>query len=183
MENRKRWSFWKKLKWKVKAFKHIGVISILLPYGDVGVAHPMLGAFYVATMPLIAALDEERREAPFLEEVYLFASDFIEPYLYGDERVEKKGDLKRVYTEAEKFFAYLENLEQREPFASWLIRKIISSYLTDVSTAFELLYEVEKNKKFQRLGEFFIHLAFAIGDLDREELQEAHTCMKELINS
>ncbi|MCI4409406.1 MAG: hypothetical protein JHC26_09955 [Thermofilum sp.] len=178
MENRKKWSFWRKLKWKVKAFKHVGLIALLLPYPEVGYAHPLLGAFYTATTPLLALLEEERKKAPFLEEVYLISSDFVEPYLYGDERAEKKGDLKRVYSEAEKFFDYLKGLEQREPFASWLLREIISSYLTDVSTAFDLLYEVEKDKEFQKLGKFFRHLMFAIGDLDEEELNEAKELIK-----
>jgi len=181
-QERVKWGFWRKWKWRIKAFKYIGVIAMLFPYPEIGFAHPMLDAFYIATAPLIAD-PEEAEKAPLLKEVYLYASDIIEPYIYGDEKAQKEGNLERVYTEAEKMLIYLKELEQREPYASWLIRKIVSSYLIDVSNAFMLLYEVEKDKKFHRVNEFFTHIAFAIDDLDEKELQEAYTCMKELIKT
>lgn len=176
-EKSKRWGFLRKWKWRFKAYKHMGIIAFLFPYSDEGFAHPILGSFYTASTPLLALPEEERKErAPFLEEVYKF-SEFIEPYLYGDEKIEKEGSLEKVYTEAERFFLFMKELEGREPEASWLIRKIVSGYLTDVAIAFDFLCEIEGDKNFCRLKLFFEFLGEAFDYLDEECLYKAKTLL------
>jgi hypothetical protein len=169
----RRWGFWERWRRRFRAFKHMGVIAFLFPYSDENFAHVILPALYTASAPLLAETVDERRKAPFLEEVYLLASDLVEPYLYGEEREERRGSAERVYIEAEKMFRYLKELESREPYASWLIGKLIAGYLLDVATAFGFLYKIEGGEEFRRLQEFFEHLTFAFGDLDEEELNLA----------
>jgi len=169
----RRWGFWRKWRWRIKAYKYMGPIAFLYPYGDGGFAHVIIPSLYAASTPLLAEFKEEREKAPFLEEVYVLASQLIEPYLYGEERCEKRGSVERVCVEAEKMFRYLKELERREPYAAWLIRKVIASYLVDVATAFEFLYKIEGREEFRRLQEFFEHLMFAFSDLDEGELNLA----------
>jgi hypothetical protein len=169
----RKWGFWKKWKWRVGAYRYMGPIAFFYPYGDGGFAHVILPSLYVASAPLLAETKEERAKAPLLEEVYLLVSDIVEPYLYGEERCEKRGSVERVYAEAEKMFRYLKELERREPYAAWLIRKLIAGYLVDVMTAFAFLYKIERREEFRRLQEFFEHLMFAFGDLDERELNLA----------
>jgi hypothetical protein len=172
-----KWSSWRKWRWRIKAYKYMGPIAFLYPYGDGGFAHVIIPSLYNASTPLLAEFKEEREKAPFLEEVYVLASQLIEPYLYGEER-EKRGSVERVLSEAEKMFSYLKELERREPYAAWLIRKLIAGYLADVKTAFEFLYKIERREEFRRLQEFFEHLMFAFSDLDEEELNLAREAVK-----
>jgi hypothetical protein len=174
----REWGFWRKWRWRIKAYKYMGIIAFLYPYGDGGFAHVIIPSFYVAYTPLLAETREEREKAPFLEEVYVLASELVEPYLFGEERVEKCGSVERVLSEAEKMFSYLKGLEQREPYAAWLIRKVIASYLVDVMTAFAFLYKIERRDEFRRLQELFEHLMFAFFDLDEEELRLAKEAAK-----
>jgi len=169
----RKWGFWRKWKWRFKAYKYMGIIAFLYPYGDGGFAHVIIPSLYAAYTPLLAETREERARAPLLEEIYLLVSDRVEPYLFGEERVEKRGSIERVLSEAEKMFSYLKELERREPYAAWLLRKVISSYLVDVATAFEFLYKIEEREEFRRLQEFFEHLMFAFSDLDEGELNLA----------
>jgi hypothetical protein len=174
----RRWSFLKKWRWRLKAFKYMGIVAFFYPYSDGGFAHVIISSLYVASTPLLAEFKEERERTPFLEEVYILASELVEPYLYGEERVEKRGSVERVYAEAEKMFSYLKELERREPYAAWLLRKLIAGYLTDVYIAFKFLYEIEGHKEFRRLQEFFNHLMFAFSDMDEEELRLAREFAK-----
>jgi len=173
----REWGFWRKWRWRIKAYKYMGIIAFLYPYGDGGFAHVIIPSLYAASTPLLAETKEEREKAPFLEEVYVLASEFVEPYLYGEER-EKRGSVERVLSEAEKMFRYLKELEQREPYAAWLLRKVVASYLVDVMTAFAFLYKIEGRNEFRRLQKFFEHLMFAFGDLDEEELRLAKEAAK-----
>jgi formate/nitrite transporter FocA (FNT family) len=173
VEETRKWSFWERLRWRLKAFRYMGIVAFFFPYSDGGFAHVIIPSFYTAATPLLAAAREERAKAPFLEEVFALASELIEPYLYGEERGEKRGSVEKVYIEAEKMFSYLKELEQREPYAAWLLREIIAGYLADIATAFAFLYKIEKRKEFRRLQEFFEHLMFAFGDLDERELNLA----------
>jgi hypothetical protein len=173
----REWGFWRKWRWRIKAYKYMGIIAFLYPYGDGGFAHVIIPSLYNASAPLLAETKEEREKAPFLEEVYVLASEFIEPYLYGEER-ERRGSVERVLSEAEKMFRYLKELEQREPYAAWLLRKVVASYLVDVMTAFAFLYKIEGREEFRRLQEFFEHLMFAFSDLDEEELNLAREAVK-----
>jgi formate/nitrite transporter FocA (FNT family) len=179
MEARTKWGFWKRWRWKLRAFRYMGIIAFFFPYGDGGFAHVVLGSFYTASTPLLAESKEERAKAPLLEEIYLLAGDIIEPYLYGGERSKKRGSVEKVYAEAEKMFSYLKELEQREPYAAWLLREIIAGYLADIATAFAFLYKIEKRKEFCRLQEFFEHLMYAFGDCDEEKLRLAREAAKE----
>jgi hypothetical protein len=174
-----KWGFWRRWRWRVRAFKHMGPIAFLYPYGDGGFAHVVIPSLYNASAPLLAGFKGEREKAPFLEEVYVLASEHVEPYLYGEERVEKRGSAERVYAEAEKMFRYLKGLEEREPYAAWLIRNVIAGYLADVAIAFDFLYKIEGRGEHRRLRELFEHLARALGDLDEGELRLAREAAKE----
>ncbi|MCC6049964.1 MAG: hypothetical protein LM580_04625 [Thermofilum sp.] len=174
----KKWSFVKKWRWRVRALKYMGAAALLFPYSGGGFAHVILGSLYTASTPLLAETEKERAKAPFLEEVFTLASELTEPYLYGEERCEKRGSVERVCVEAEKMFRYLKELEQREPYAAWLLRKVVASYLVDVMTAFAFLYKIEGRNEFRRLQKFFEHLMFAFGDLDEEELRLAKEAAK-----
>jgi len=174
----REWGFWKKFMWRVRAYRYMGPIAFFFPYGNGGFAHVVISSLYAAYTPLLAETKEEREKAPFLEEVYVLASELVEPYLYGEERAEKCGSVERVLSEAEKMFSYLKELEQREPYAAWLIRKVIASYLVDVMTAFSFLYKIEGRDEFRRLQELFEHLMFAFSDLDEEELRLAKEAAK-----
>ena len=180
MEVRK-WGFWENWKWRVKALKYMGPIALFFPYGDWGFAHVIISSFYTACTPLLAETKDERAKAPLLEEIYLLASDRVEPYLFGEERVEKRGSVERVYSEAEKMFSYLKELEQRDPYAAWLIRKLVAGYLADVMIAFDFLYKIEGHDEYRRLREFFEHLMFAFGDFDDEELRLAREAAREAV--
>jgi hypothetical protein len=174
----RKWGFWRKLMWRLKAFKYMGIVAFFYPYSDGGFAHVIISSLYVADTPLLAENEEGQAKAPFLEEVYILASELVEPYLYGDEKCEKHGNSEKVYAEAEKMFSYLRELERREPYAAWLLRKLIAGYLTDVYIAFKFLYEIEGHKEFRRLQEFFNHLMFAFSDMDEEELRLARKFAK-----
>jgi hypothetical protein len=174
----RKWGFWKKWMWRVRAYRYMGPIAFFYPYSDGGFAHVIIPSLYNASTPLLAESKGEREKAPFLEEVYVLASEFIEPYLYGEERAERRGSAERVYAEAEKMLRYLKELEKREPYAAWLIRKLIAGYLVDVMTAFSFLYKIERREEFRRLQVFFEHLMFAFGDLDEEELRLAKEAAK-----
>ena len=173
----RKWSL-KKWRWRFKAYKYMGILAFFYPYSDGGFAHVIIPSLYNASAPPLAEFKEEREKAPFLEEVYVLASQLIEPYLYGEERVKERGSVERVRVEAEKMFRYLKELERREPYAAWLIRKLIAGYLADVVTAFEFLYKIERREEFRRLQEFFEHLMFAFSDLDEEELNLAREAAK-----
>ena len=175
----RKWSFWEKWRWRIKSYKYMGILAFFYPYSDGGFAHVIIPSLYNASTPLLAEFKGEREKAPFLEEVYVLASEFIEPYLYGEERAEKRGSVERVLSEAEKMFRYLKELEQREPYAAWLLRKVVASYLVDVATAFAFLYKIEGRNEFRRLQKFFEHLMFAFGDLDEEELRLAKEAAKQ----
>ena len=174
-----RWGFWRRWRWRVKALKYMGPIAFLFPYGDWGFAHVVIPSLYNASAPLLAGFKEEREKAPFLEEVYVLASEHVEPYLYGEERAEKRGSAERACAEAEKMLRYLKELEEREPYAAWLIRNAIAGYLADVAIAFDFLYKIEGRGEHRRLREFFEHLMRALGDLDEEELRRAREAAKE----
>ena len=175
----KKWSFVKKWRWRVRALKYMGAAALLFPYSGGGFTHVILGSLYTASTPLLAETEKERAKAPFLEEVFTLASELTEPYLYGEERCEKRGSVERVCVEAEKMFSYLKELERREPYATWLLKEVIASYLIDVATAFSFLYKIERREELRRLEEFFMHLAFAFSDLDEEELNLAREAAKE----
>jgi hypothetical protein len=176
-----KWGFWRKWKWRIKAFKYMGPIAFLFPYGDWGFAHVIIPSLYAAYTPLLAENKDERAKAPLLEEIYLLASDRVEPYLFGEERVEKRGSVERVYAEAEKMFSYLKELERHEPYAAWLLKEVIAGYLVDVMDAFAFLYKIERREEFRRLQEFFEHLMYAFGDCDEEELRLAREVVREAI--
>jgi hypothetical protein len=169
----KKWGFWRRWKWRLRVFRYMGILGLFFPYNDTRWTHVMLGSLYAATMPLLPSTEDEMGKAPFLKESYLLANELIEPYIYGEERIEKRGDVGRVIAKAEEMFSYVKDLEKREPYASWLLREIVSGYLIDLSTAFDFLHKAEHNEEFHRLAKFFLYLAWAFSDLDEEELREA----------
>jgi len=178
-EETRKWGFRRRWRWRIRALKYMGPIAFLFPYSDENFAHVIIPSLYAAYTPPLAETKDERARAPLLEEIYLLASDRVEPYLFGEERVEKRGSAERVYSEAEKMFSYLKELERREPYAAWLIRKLIASYLVDVMTAFAFLYKIEGREEHRRLQELFEHLMFAFSDLDEEELRLAREVARE----
>jgi hypothetical protein len=167
----KRWSFWRRWKWRVKAVRRWGLRGLLLPIDivrDRGHAYSALEVLFASVRAPLTLTEK----LPYIQELNKLAGDIILSRLWGYDFAPETA-IDEVIASAAELLGYIDELKRRDEAAAEIVRDLAYSYTDNVYHAVDELANLEGDEKLAWTAMALYYLRTAIIRGDREYIARA----------
>jgi hypothetical protein len=160
----KKWGFWRRLKWRLKAARRWGLRGLLLPIDitkDRGCAYSALKVFFASVHAPLTLTER----LPYIRELHALAIDTVLPRLWGYDFAPEV-TIDEVIAAAAEFLSYIEELKKKDEAAAEVVRDLAYSYTDSVYHAVDELADLEGDEKlaWTAMALYYLRAAFIRGD-------------------
>jgi hypothetical protein len=167
----RRWGFWRRWRWRLRAARRWGLRGFLLPIGIAKDGEDACSALEALFASVRAPLTLTER-LPYVQELNKLACDIVLPRLWGYDFAPET-TVDEVIARAAELLDHIEELRGRDGAAAEIVRDLAYSYTDIVYRAVDELASLEGDERLAWMAVALYYLRIAIIRCDREYVARA----------
>jgi hypothetical protein len=161
-----KWGFWRKWKWRIKAFKWWGIRGLMLPIDENKNGWKASPGLQYLFSSICTPLTLTR--IPYIEKLHTLALDIVLPRIIGYDFVPPETSIDDVILATLDFIDYIEKLKEKDGEASKIIKDMAYTYTETVICALDELSIIEGDHNLAHIASVLRYLKEAIHHSDKK---------------